>query len=250
VRATTETKGTLTLPLPAGWQVKPASHEVSFSAAGEETTVAFAVTAPKGAGRIEAAPSFESAGRKWSFRIDVIDYAHIPMQVVLQPAALALVPISISVPKKLVGYVMGSGDSVAEDLAHVGLRVEPIDDDTLRSGDLSRFGAIVVGIRAYNTRAALKSAHERLMAYAERGGTVVVQYSTNSGWDPITISVGPYPMTIGRERTTEENAAMVALDPKSPLPFAARQSRVSAEEQRSEFELIHELNRLSAVDYP
>jgi len=55
------------------------------------------------------------------------------------------------------------------------------------------------------------------MAYVEHGGTVVVQYSTNSGWDPITMSVGPYPMTIGRERTTEENAAMVPLDPKSQL---------------------------------
>jgi hypothetical protein len=224
-----EVKGAVSLPLPSGWRSEPRARELSFTLAGEEQSVDFVVSAPPGAARIEVAPVFESAGRKWSHRLDVIDYAHIPMQVVLRQASLSLVPISIVVPKKRVGYVMGSGDSIADDLSHLGMRVERIDDDTLASGDLSRFGAIVTGIRAYNTREALKSAHHRLMAYVEAGGTLVVQYNTNSGWDPITMSVGPFPLTIGRGRTTREDAPMIPLDRKSPL--------------------LSEPNRLTASDY-
>ena len=36
-------------------------------------TVSFEVTAPAKAGRIDSAPTFESAGRVWSHRVDVID---------------------------------------------------------------------------------------------------------------------------------------------------------------------------------
>ena len=42
----------------------------------------------------------------------------------------------------------------------------------------------------------------------------------------------------------------LALDPASPLPFAARAADISADQQRSQFELIRDLNRLSAVEYP
>lgn len=42
----------------------------------------------------------------------------------------------------------------------------------------------------------------------------------------------------------------LTLDPKKPLPFGERQSKQSAEEQRHEFEVIHRLNALTAVEYP
>jgi hypothetical protein len=227
--AQADAKGDVLLPLPNGWRAEPTSHPIALSRSGEEVTVTFQVTAPQGAGRIDVAPVFASGGKRWSHRIDVIDYAHIPMQVVLRPCSLSLVPLSIAVPQRLVGYVMGSGDSIAEDLAHVGMRVELIDDETLRAGDLSRYAAIITGIRAYNTREALKNAHPRLMRYVERGGTVIVQYNTNSNWDPITMSLGPHPMTIGRERTTQEDAPMTPVDPKSSV--------------------LLDPNRLTAADY-
>jgi len=109
--------------------------------------------------------------------------------------------------------VEGSGDSVADDLAHLGIRVELLDDEALRSLDLSRFQAIVVGIRAYNTRDALRSQHERLMRYVENGGTVVVQYNTQSRLGPLEGRVGPYPLEVGRGRVTDERASMTVLAP-------------------------------------
>jgi hypothetical protein len=151
-------------------------------------------------------------------REDVIDYPHIPMQIVLQPSALRLVPLAIALPEGTIGYIAGSGDTVADDLSHVGLPVQVLDDETLRSGDLSRYAAIVVGIRAYNTRAALRGGvHQRLLRYVEDGGTLVVQYNVSNRFSPLDIPIGPFPLTIGRDRITDESAAMEAVDPASPL---------------------------------
>ena len=163
---------------------------------------------------VEIHPGLTSAGRTWSWREDDIDYPHVPMQVVLQPAALRLVPLSLKLPKGPIGYVQGSGDTVASDLSHVGMTVETIDDAMLQGGDLDRFAAIVVGVRAYNTRATLRSAHPRLMRYVERGGTVVVQYATNNRLAALDTPIGPFELSIGRDRVTDERAVMTAVNPK------------------------------------
>ncbi len=42
----------------------------------------------------------------------------------------------------------------------------------------------------------------------------------------------------------------LSMDPKQPLPFGRRSADVLAEEQRNEYELIGQLNRLAAVEYP
>lgn len=212
-----DVKGDVSLGLPAGWKATPAVHAVELSRPGDEITVRFDVVAPPGARAVDVRPSIVVGGRTWSFREDVIDYPHIPLQVVLQPSTLRLSPLEITLPAGLLGYVQGSGDSIADDLAHVGARVELLDDEALRSGDLSRYHAIVLGIRAYNTRAAVRAAHGRLMDYVERGGTVLVQYNTTSPWEPLSTPIGPYPIEIGRERVTNEAAEMLAVRAEHPL---------------------------------
>ncbi|MBP1611943.1 MAG: hypothetical protein H6Q01_606 [Acidobacteria bacterium] len=208
--------GEVTLPLPAGWKVEPATQPVALAKAGEETTVRFAVTAPAGASPIDATPVFAADGRRWSFAESTIDYPHIPVQLVLQPAALRLAPLAIALPAGTIGYIPGSGDSVDEDLAHVGASVVVLDEETVRGGDLSRFAAIVVGIRAYNTRPFLRSAHPRLMAFVEQGGTLLVQYSTNNRLAPMESQIGPFPFEISRDRVTDETAAITLLAPDHP----------------------------------
>ncbi len=46
------------------------------------------------------------------------------------------------------------------------------------------------------------------------------------------------------------SAVELSLDPNNPLLFGARLNDVRSEEQRRQFALIHELNLLSAVEYP
>jgi hypothetical protein len=210
-------KGNVTLPVPAGWKVDQAGVVVELAKSGDEATVRFAVTPPPGAGGEALRPAIEIDGKTWSFREDVIDYPHIPMTVVLQPARVRVVPLAVQIPEGLIGYVEGSGDSIADDLTHLGMHVEMIDDEMLRRGDLSRFHAIVVGIRAYNTRATLRSQHDRLMRYVAEGGTVVVQYNTQSRLGPLESRIGPYPLEIGRGRVTDQLAAMTVLAPGHEL---------------------------------
>lgn len=208
-------KTSVSLPAPAGWRVDPASVPVDLAKAGDETTARFAVTPPPGAAASVLTPVLEGAGP--AVREDVIDYPHIPLQDVLQPAHVRVAPLSAEVPGGVIGYIEGSGDTVADDLAQLGMHVELLDDEALRSADLSRFHAIVVGIRAFNTRAAVRAQQDRLMRYVEDGGTLVVQYNTQSRLGPLEGRVGPYPLTIGRGRVTEERATMTALAPGHEL---------------------------------
>lgn len=210
-------RGEVSLALPAGWQTDPTSASFDLAEAGDETTVRFAVTAPRNATAIKVRPVVTARGRDWSYRADLIDYPHIPLQLVLQPSSVRLVPLDLRVPAGTIGYVPGSGDTVADDLRSVGIEVETIDDETLRSGNLQRYRAIVVGIRAYNTNAALRAAHSRLMQYVESGGTAVVQYNTHSTWSPLEADIGPYPLQLGRGRVTDESAPMNPVDPDDPL---------------------------------
>lgn len=202
-------KTSVSLPVPAGWRVEPASVPVALAKAGEETTARFAVTPPSGATASVLTPVLDGSGP--AVREDVIDYPHIPLQDVLQPARVRVAPLAAEVPGGIIGYIEGSGDSVADDLGQLGMRVELLDDEALRSAELSRYHAIVVGIRAFNTRAGLRAQQDRLMKYVEDGGTVVVQYNTQSRLGPLEGRVGPYPLTIGRGRVTDEKATMTPL---------------------------------------
>ncbi|HET7506379.1 MAG TPA: PIG-L family deacetylase [Kofleriaceae bacterium] len=201
------------LELPAGWTARPAAHEVSLAKIGDEATLRFDVTPAPGAAAGEARPVVRADGAAWSLREDTIDYGHIPLQVVLRPAAVQLVPLSLRIPAGRVGYVRGSGDSIAADLAHVGFTVDELDEDALRTGDLARYSTIILGIRAFNTRDPVRAAHGRLMGYVEHGGTLIVQYNTLDLEGPI----GPFPLELGRARITDETAAPTFLDPKDPL---------------------------------
>ncbi len=48
----------------------------------------------------------------------------------------------------------------------------------------------------------------------------------------------------------EHSGIQLAVDPKNPLPFASPGTDVYRQEQEAEFELLHQLNSLSAVEYP
>jgi hypothetical protein len=54
-----------------------------------------------------------------------------------------------------------------------------------------------------------------LLEYVKNGGTMVVQYNTSNGLQ--TDSFSPYPLTLSRERVTEEDAEVRILKPEHPL---------------------------------
>ena len=214
--------GTLELALPTGWTATPKSHPLALAKLGDEVTLRFTVRADPKAAAGDATPVIHSSGETWSLREDVIAYPHIPTQLVLRPASVRLAPLAISLPAGRVGYVSGSGDSIADDLAHVGMQIELLEDEALRTRDLSRYAAIVLGIRAHNTRPVLRAVHSRLLAYVERGGTLVVQYTTRDYDGPL----GPHPFELSRDRITDETAAPTFLAPNHAL--LSRPNRIDA----------------------
>ena len=76
-----------------------------------------------------------------------------------------------------VGYVEGAGDKIPEALQQLGVKVTRLSSDDLANGDLSRFPAIVLGVRAYGVRDDLVTYNKRMLDYVSNGGTLIVQYN-------------------------------------------------------------------------
>jgi len=217
--AAAESAGTLRLKLPAGWSATPADVPVALKARGEEFRADFNVTPPQNASVASLAAEFESNGKTFTRGFNEINYPHIPPQALFPPAASKLVRVDLQRRGRTIGYVMGSGDEVPEALRQIGYDVTLLSDEELESGDLSRFDAVITGVRAYNTRAVLRRQQKRLNEYVERGGTLVVQYNTPDR----TLEgaqVGPFPFRVTQERVTDETAAVTVLAPAETLMSA------------------------------
>ncbi|HEY3350130.1 MAG TPA: PIG-L family deacetylase [Thermoanaerobaculia bacterium] len=207
--------GVLRLKAPAGFRVSPAEAPFALAARNEEKAVAFTVTPPAGHASGTLAAETTVAGKADSRSLVRVDYPHIPVQTLFPPAEARVLRIDVKAPRLPVGYVMGSGDAGPDALKQMGYTVTLLSDDELETGDLSRYTAVVAGIRAFNTRPRLKQAVKRLEAYAEGGGTVVVQYNTTG--DLVTDELGPWPIKLSRDRVTVEEAPVTFTKPDSPL---------------------------------
>jgi hypothetical protein len=99
-------------------------------------------------------------------------------------------------------------------LREIGYKVEIIPASQLATANLSKYDAIIAGIRAYNTVDRLKYDNARLMEYVKNGGNYIVQYNTNSRL--VTDSIGPYYLHPANVRTTEEDCKITFLNTNNP----------------------------------
>jgi len=135
-----------------------------------------------------------------------------------EPAQTVVHAFDINVPGNLrVGYISAEGEMIPEALKRLGIPVEMLDANALTFGDLSKYSAIVVGVRAYELRPELASANKRLLDYVSGGGTLVVQYNRDFIWNKFLPA--PYHATIGNPtpRITDETAEVKFLKPDDPL---------------------------------
>jgi hypothetical protein len=210
--------GDLVLDVPQGWRVQPASLPFTIARAGEETTLAFTVTPPAQASRVQLRAVARVAGRDIASGMRVIDYPDNTPQTVFPPATASLVRADVQTLARTIGYVMGAGDEVPRALAQLGCAVTLLDAADLARGDLARFDAIVTGVRAYDVRDDLIANQPRLLDYVRQGGTLVVQYITADARSPAaSAAIGPYPFQIGRARVTVEEAPVTFPNPKQVL---------------------------------
>ena len=210
---------------PPGWRVEPASRVYAIARAGVQVTLSFQVTPP-------ATASVGELSVEGAHGMRTIAYDHIPPQTVFPPATLKVVRADVKSLARKIGYVMGAGDDVPQALRQWGAEVTLLSTDELSRGDLSRYDAIVTGVRAYNTRADLRSNQDRLLEYVNKGGTMVVQYNVATGGPFGRQSneldrIGPYPLTVGRDRVTVEEAPLTPVKNDSPLLSAPNQIKPS-----------------------
>ncbi len=232
-------KGDLRLEVPAGWKATPASQSFEIPISGETHVMTFQVAPPGGetTAKLQAVAKVE--GRDIASGMQVLAYTHFPAQTLLPPAEIKLVRSNIKVTAKKVGYIMGAGDEMPEALRQLGLDVTLLSQNDLEQGDLSRFDAIVAGVRAYNVRADIRANQPRLLDYVKNGGTYVVQYQTGDSPDPtaprgqqppnpfnqqlgapVTTNLGPYPFSVpggNKYRITVEESPMKFPNQDSPL---------------------------------
>ena len=214
-----EAEGTLSLKLPDGWRPSPESASFAFTHEGASKTFTFQVSADGvEAGRdyaIQAVATYN--GEEYTTGYQVIDHPDLEPRHLYRPAMMTLRGVSVELPADLeVGYIMGVGDRVPEALQQIGIDVQMLDREELRTGDLSRYDTILIGIRAYAVRRDLVAYNGRLLDYVHKGGNLIVQYQTPE-FDAAPF--GPYPYTMGRrpEEVSEEDAQVTILMPENPI---------------------------------
>jgi LmbE family N-acetylglucosaminyl deacetylase len=214
--ATQASKASVGLDVPAGWSAG-APQELVFAGQGDQY-VRFRVTPPQklAAGSYTISAYAKRGEEKFTASLEPLP--SLPTQLWSEPAESNVRAFEVSVPENLrVGYITAEGEPIPEALGRLGIHVEMLDAAALAFGDLSRFDAIVVGVRAYELRPDLAPANARLLHYAGQGGTLVVQYNRDNVWDRLLPA--PYPSKIGNPtpRITDENSPVRFLNPDDPL---------------------------------
>jgi LmbE family N-acetylglucosaminyl deacetylase len=152
----------------------------------------------------------ESGGERFARGYQEISYDHIRPQRLYRDARVVLHAVDVVVPQVAIGYITGVSDNVAPALRQLGLSVTMLDPASLATENLSKYGAIVIGPRAYEASDALIANNPRLLDYVKNGGRLVVQYGQAEMARP---GIMPFPITLTSpaDRVTDENAPVHIL---------------------------------------
>jgi LmbE family N-acetylglucosaminyl deacetylase len=208
----------LKLETPAGWKVEPAEIAVDLDHDGDLNNYAFQV-APQNLheGAYNVTAKAEYNGKEYAEGFKIITRPDLDSYYAYRSATEKVAAVDVKLPPELrVGYVMGAGDEIPSVLQSVGLNTSIITPQELASGDLSRYGTIIVGIRAYDTRTDVREHNRRLLDYVNRGGTLIVQYNQSTG----LFNDGhytPYPATEANVRVSVEEQPVEILAPEEQV---------------------------------
>ncbi|HTB63700.1 MAG TPA: PIG-L family deacetylase [Opitutales bacterium] len=212
------TNGSLHLDAPAGWTITPAAQTFKATV-GDKVKLTFTITAPAQLTSANVTAQANVNGVTYSNERIVIQYDHIPVQMLQPQARFKAVSLDLAIRGKKVGYLPGAGDSIAAALEQMGYTVTQLTGADLTPEKLRGLDAVVLGVRAFNVRTDLADNVAGLFAYVEQGGTVVAQYNRPDRLS--TNQLGPYNLSIAGQapplRVTDENAPVQFLAPDHPV---------------------------------
>jgi len=208
-------KGIVKLDLPEGWRAP--QQDFSTAKDGEDQSLSFRVVPGKIEQRpytITAVATYDSHDYRQGYQ--TIGYAGLQPYNLYRASTYKTTGTDVKVGKGVhVGYIIGAGDDVPQSLVQLGISVDFLSPQDLASGDLSRYDALLTGVRAYATREDLKTYNGRILDYVKGGGVVIVQYNTPE-YDH---DYGPYPYKMGNnpEEVTDEASVVQILTPSNPV---------------------------------
>lgn len=209
----TTADGTLRLNLPSGWTANPASADFHLAAGSNQdfTFTLHPVTLASQSYQVHAVAT--SGGQQFTEGFTTVGYPGLRPYYLYAPANYTFRGVEVKLPAHLnVGYIMGTGDTVPQDLAQIGLHPHLLLPADLAQTNLSAYDAIIVGIRAYSSGNGIGAATPRLLDYVRNGGTLIVQYQSDD-------FPAPYPLSLGNnpEKVVVETDPVVLLQPDNPL---------------------------------
>ena len=203
-------QGSIALNYPEDWSVFPKQQKINIAHKGQEQTIIFTVIPPKNQSEGTLSPKVTIGNKIYTKELIEIDYDHIPFQTVLLPSESRIVRLDIKKRGENIAYIEGAGDVVPESLKQIGYNVVTIKPEDITADNLSRFDAVVVGIRAYNTVEDLNFKQEVLFDFVASGGNMIVQYNTSHRLK--VDNLAPYKLKLSRDRVTDEFAAVTFLN--------------------------------------
>jgi hypothetical protein len=211
-------RGVLRLEVPEGWRSEPAQFTTNLTRRGEKQDFKFKVFPSElHEGRAKVRAVLEADSEKFTEGYTLVTREDLGSFYYYQPALQRVSIVDVKVPHELkVGYIMGAGDDIPTVLKQVGMDVAPIPAGNLASADLSPYGTIILGIRAYDTQKAVAANNKKLLDFVAAGGTLVVQYNAsvpdfNSG------HFTPYSAELSRARVSVEEAPVEILAPEDGI---------------------------------
>jgi hypothetical protein len=208
--------GTLHLDLPDGWRAEPDSLKVGLPKRGDQQDFSFKVfPANLKEGRSEIRAVLDAGGTKYAEGYTLVTREDLGSAYYFAPAVQRVSIVDVKIPKDLkVGYILGAGDDIPTVLEQIGMNVTVIPAEKIATENLAQYGAIVLGVRAYDAQKDVVANSQKLLDYVFNGGTLVVQHNNDAGAFN-SAHFTPYPATLGRTRVSVEEAPVTILAPEN-----------------------------------
>ncbi|MCA4899602.1 MAG: PIG-L family deacetylase [Cytophagales bacterium] len=209
--------GSVSLELPMGWRAEPAVSPFELKKRGEEKMLHISVYPGKEELKATVKAVAEINGSKYDCSLQTIQYDHIPTQTLLPKAEEELLKLNLNKEGVVIGYIRGAGDDVPASLRNMGYEVWEMKNEEITASNLKKVDAVVLGVRTLNTNERIRFIMPDLLQYVKEGGTLIVQYNTNNDLEIDKDKFSPYPLTLSRDRVTEENSEVRILKPEHPV---------------------------------
>ncbi len=216
------TTASVKLALPANWKADPAKP-ATFDHAGQNVVLPFSIIPAKVERntRYTVAAVAESGGQQFTESIRHIGYPGITYTNLYTPATYRAASVDLTTaPGLKIAYLPGTGDSVPELMANLGVTPTILKLSELSAANLAQYDEVILGVRAYAAHPQLAGAGSKpLLDYAANGGVVVLQYNNGKYGE----AEAPFPITTPLSSgdhahdVVEEAQPVEVLVPNAPL---------------------------------